>query len=426
MAAVIEVLQKRGFIDALTDEQLKEICLNPLKLYIGFDPTSDSLHLGNFIPIMGLAWFQKYGHTPIAIVGGATGMIGDPSGRSTERNLLDAEELQKNLNGIQKNLEGILDFNHPTAKAMILNNFDWFKKFGYLDFLRDIGKYFRIGPMLAKESVKSRLASEEGLSYTEFSYQLLQAFDFLHLYDHHGVVLQMGGSDQWGNITAGIDLIRRLRGKQTYGLTFPLLTRSDGKKFGKSEEGAIWLSSEKLSYYEFYQYLVRVPDADVIKMMRLMTFMDMEEIEDFENMMKNSCYIPNTAQKKLAEEVTKIVHGEKGLQIALRATEAASPGSETRLDAQMLEGIASDIPSVNLPATELLSKKIFEILTLVQLASSKGEARRLIKNGGVYLNNQKMSDENRELVMDDLIDKRMFLLAIGKKNKMLVLCSGIV
>lgn len=424
MKTVVQALQERGFIDAMTSEDLYELCRNPLKVYVGFDPTSDSLHLGNLIAIMGLAWFQRYGHTPVAIVGGATGMIGDPSGKSHERNLLDTAVIQKNLQGIRKNLEAVLDFNHPTAIPQILNNYDWLNSFGFLDFLRDVGKHFRVGPMLARESVKARLNSEEGISYTEFSYQILQAYDFLHLFECENVTVQMGGSDQWGNITAGTELIRKLKGQSAYGLTFPLLTRSDGKKFGKSEGGAIWLSSEKLSYYEFYQYLFRVPDADVIKMMCMLTFMEMEEIRSIEEQMKSPDYIPNTAQRRLAEEVTKIVHGDEGLKAAQRATQGASPGSETILDANVLESIAGDMPFKEMKRDSVLSLKIVDLIVETALAPSKGEARRLIRNGGVYLNNCKVEDENKLVAVEDLLDGRLLLLAVGKKNKLLIRCQS--
>ena len=321
MANVIEVLQERGFIDAMTSEELRQMAEKPFKVYCGFDPTGDSLHIGHMVALMGLAWFQRFGHTPVAIVGGATGMIGDPSGKSAERQLLDEKTIDANLAGIKKNLEKLLDFSKATAQPMILNNLDWFKEFSFIGFLRDVGKYFRVGPMLNKDSVKQRMTSEEGMSFTEFSYQLLQGYDFLHLYDKYGVTVQIGGSDQWGNITAGTELIRKVRGQSAFGITFPLLTRSDGQKFGKSEKGAIWLSPEKCSPYEFYQYFVRVTDADVIKLMRLLTFMPLEVIRDYEQMMKNADYVPNTAQKRLAEEITRIVHGEEGLNTALRVTE---------------------------------------------------------------------------------------------------------
>lgn len=420
MSNVIDVLRERGFIEALTSEEIRQLTQNPTRVYCGFDPTADSLHLGNLVAIMGLAWFQRFGHTPVAIVGGATGMIGDPSGKSAERQLLDEATVQHNLQGIRKNLEAVLDFNHPTAKPIILNNFDWFQNYSFISFLRDIGKLFRLGPMLSKDSVKARMNSEEGMSFTEFSYQVLQGYDFLHLFENQKVLIQLGGSDQWGNITAGTDLIRKVHGQTAYGITFPLLTRSDGQKFGKSEKGAIWLSPDKLSPYEFYQYLIRIADADVLALMRMITFMDMAEIRHYEQMMKQPDYVPNTAQKRLAEEVTRLVHGEEGLQKALRATAGAAPGAQTKLDAETLESIAKDMPSCSLPANQVVSKKLIDLMVEIGLQPSKGEARRLIKNGGVYLNNEKVEDENLTIQNNHLISDYLLLLSAGKKNKMLV------
>lgn len=419
MNNVVDVLQSRGFIEAVTSEELREKAKNPLKVYCGFDPSSDSLHLGNLMAIMGLAWFQRCGHTPVVILGGATGMIGDPSGKNVERQLLDHQTIETNIKGIQKNLESILDFAHEN-KPILLNNYDWFKDFSFIDVLRDIGKFFRVGVMLAKDSVKTRLNSEEGMSFTEFSYQILQGYDFLHLFDKHGVSVQVGGSDQWGNITAGIELTRKVKGESVYGLTFPLLKRSDGQKFGKSEKGAIWLSSEKLSVYEFYQHIYRLPDADVINLMRLLTFMDLEEIAEYERKMHSSDYVPNTAQKRLAEEVTRIVHGEEGLKTAQKVTEGVAPGSQTVLNASILEEIAKDMPSFTIDKSEVINLKITDLLLKVQLCPSKAEARRLIKNGGVYLNNEKIVDENYPIELSHLIDGRLLLLAVGKKNKVLV------
>lgn len=414
MSNVIQILKERGFIESMTSEELVAIADKPLKVYCGFDPTGDSLHLGNMVAIMGLAWFERCGHTAVAIVGGATGLIGDPSGKSSERQLLDEATIDRNLSGIRRDLEKIL------KKPLLLNNYDWFKEFSWITFLREVGKYFRIGTMLAKESVKNRMTSEEGMSFTEFSYQLLQAYDFLHLFDAHDVTLQLGGSDQWGNITAGTELIRKLRGKSAHGITFPLLTRSDGQKFGKSEKGAIWLSSEKLSPYEFYQYLFRVSDEDTIKLMRMLTFMEMEEIRHFERAMQKPDYVPNTAQKRLAEEVTRLVHGEEGLQTALRVTSGAAPGSETALDASVLESLATDMPSFNLAENEVVGAKLVDLLAHTSMLTSKGEARRLIRNGGVYVNNSKIADENHVIAPEQLIDGRLLLLALGKKNKLLI------
>ena len=251
MPNVIDLLEQRGFIDAMTAQDMSAIANQPLKVYCGFDPTGDSLHLGNLVSIMGLAWFQRCGHTPVALVGGATGLIGDPSGKSHERPVLDEATIRLNLTGIERDLRSVLDFSPGKNQALLVNNLDWYRDVSFITFLRDIGRHFRLGPMLAKESVKTRVQSEEGMSYTEFSYQLLQGYDFYHLYKNEGVNVQLGGSDQWGNITAGTELVRKLSGDSVYGVTFPLLTRSDGKKFGKSEQGAIWLSPEKLSPYQF-------------------------------------------------------------------------------------------------------------------------------------------------------------------------------
>ncbi len=419
MRNVIDVLEERGFIDNMTSEDARALLEKSQRIYCGFDPTSDSLHLGNMVAIMGLAWFQKCGHTPVAIVGGATGMIGDPSGKSHERQLLDETALQKNLEGITQNLKQVLDFECDNS-PIILNNYDWFKEFSFIDFLRKVGKHFRVGPMLAKDSVKTRLNSEEGMSFTEFTYQLLQGYDFLYLNENHGVSAQLGGSDQWGNITAGAELTRKLTGKSVLGITFPLLTKSDGQKFGKSEKGAIWLSPIKLSPYEFYQHLVRVADADVIKLMKMLTFLDIEEINSFEQMMSTPDYQPNTAQKKLAEEVTRIVHGKEALERAKKATLAAAPGSDTVLDADSLEAIANDIPSKTLEREDILNTSIIDLIINIGLQPSKGAVRRLIQNGGVYLNNQKVTDINLIISENDVIDGKMLLIATGKKNKMLV------
>jgi tyrosyl-tRNA synthetase len=420
MSNVVDVLKERGLIEAVTHDELRHLADRPIRVYCGFDPTADSLHLGNMVAIMGLAWFQRFGHTPVAIVGGATGMIGDPSGKTSERQLLDEQTIEINLEGIRRNLKAILDFNHPTAQPVVLNNYDWYKDYSFIKFLREIGTLFRIGPMLSKDSVRLRLQSEEGMSFTEFSYQILQGYDFLHLFQNYGVTVQLGGSDQWGNITSGTELIRRVCSKPAYGLTFPLLTKSDGQKFGKSEKGAVWLSSEKLSPYEFYQYLIRVEDADVIKLMRMLTFMEMDEIRRYEREMQSEGYLPRTAQKRLAEEITLLVHGREGLQTALKVTEGIAPGSQTKLDSNLLESLATDMPSYELNVEQVLNSKLIDILVQTGLQASKGEARRLIRNGGVYVNNEKVEDENCQISRELLIDGRLLLLSAGKKNKLLV------
>ncbi len=424
MSNVIDCLRARGLLDALTSEDLIKRLDQPIRLYCGFDPTADSLHIGNLVGIVVLRWFQKYGHTPVVILGGATGRIGDPSGKSVERPLLDTATIAYNVTRIRRHFEAILDFFHPKARPMVFNNDEWFSEFRLIDFLRDVGKHFRLGTMLAKESVKSRLNSEEGISFTEFSYQLLQSYDFYHLYTQHGVVLQIGGSDQWGNITEGVDLIRRLGGGPAYGLTFPLLTRSDGKKFGKSESGAVWLAADRCSPFDFYQYFFRIPDADVIKMMRVLTFMDLEEIAGYEAKMQEKEYVPNTAQKRLAEEMTRLIHGNEGLAKALRVTEGAAPGTDAALDAESLREIAKDMLSTELALSELMGQKFVDIAVKIGLLPSKGEAVRLIQNGGAYLNNQRIDDVNFRVSQDSLIGGEFLLFGSGKKKKMLVRVSS--
>lgn len=420
---VIDILKQRQFIDAMTSPDLITSVNKPIKFYIGFDPTADSLHLGNLVGIMALTWFQRYGHTPYILVGGATGKIGDPSGKSTERPLLTEELLAHNVESIRKQLERFLDFSHPTARPVMINNDTWFSKISFTDFLRDVGKHFRIGAMLGKESVRARIQSEEGMSYTEFSYQLLQAYDFYYLNHHHDVMLQFGGSDQWGNITAGIEFARKVAQKTLYGMTFPLLTRSDGKKFGKSEGGAVWLSSSLYSPYKFYQYLYRVSDEDVINLLKMLTFVEIEEILEIERLLKNQSLPPNTAQKRLAEEVTRFVHGEEGLQTALRVTQAALPGSNAILDSKILQDIKGDIPSADFSKKDVIGRKYIDILVQSQLLSSKSEAIRLIKNGGAYLNNQKIEDAERIIEDKDLIGEEFLLVSVGKKTRLLIQVS---
>lgn len=418
---VIQYLQERGFVDAVTSEELAKACDQPIKVYCGFDPTAESLHLGNLIGIMALAHFQRFGHTPVVILGGATGRIGDPSGKSHERPLLSIETIRSNINSLRSHFEAVLKFDGSLPKPMILNNDDWYRNFSVIDFLRDVGKHFRLGTMLSKDSVRVRLESEEGMSFTEFSYQLIQGYDFTYLFQEHGVVLQLGGSDQWGNIVAGIDLTRKLSGKAVYGLTWPLLTRSDGKKFGKSEEGAIWLSAKLCSPYQFYQYLFRMPDADVIHMMKMLTFLDLKEIAEIEAQMKRSDYIPNTAQKRLAEEVTRIIHGDEGVEKALKATEAAAPGKETVLDASVLK--ESDMPSVSLSRSAVIDMRYADLAVATGLLPSKGEANRLLKNGGAYINNQQINDPNFAVKKEDLIDGQFLVVGAGKKKKILISLS---
>ncbi|MEZ5315726.1 MAG: tyrosine--tRNA ligase [Chlamydiales bacterium] len=418
MKNLIYKLKERGFIDSVTDHKLFSLTKHPIKVYAGFDPTSNSLHLGNLIAMIGLAWFHRFGHKPIALIGGATGMIGDPSGRNTERNILDSKTIHINSIGIRRSLEAVLK-----TDVMILDNASWFREMGYISFLRDIGKFFRLGPMLAKESVKTRLTSKEGISYTEFSYQLFQAYDFLHLFREHEVTLQIGGSDQWGNIVAGTELVRRLTGTSVNGMTFPLLTRSDGKKFGKSEKGAIWLNPDRLPSYDFYQYFFSIPDADIPKMFRMLTFLDLEEIREIEDSMRAKDYIPNSAQRRLAEEVTKIVHGQQGLNEAISITKAAQPGSHTQLTSETLRTLVSGLPSQTLLVDKVVGVKLIDLLVKCHLLESKGEARRMIIGGGVSLNNVKVSDEELVLSKTHLVENEFVLISLGKKKKLVIRIS---
>lgn len=411
MSNAIAILRARGFIDNITSPELEKAAEKPLAFYWGTDPTADCLHLGHFVGLMTLRWLEKCGHKAYVLVGGATGMIGDPSFKANERSLLDNETLEKNLAGIKSCLKNILKNPH------FVNNYDWYKNFCVIDFLRDVGKQFRVGQMLGKEAVRSRIDSDSGLSFTEFSYPLLQGYDFYHLSKEHGVSLQIGGSDQWGNITAGTEYARKTAGTQLFGLCHPLLTDSSGKKLGKTESGALWLSADKCSPYDFYQYLLRVQDADVIKFMYLLTMLEIDEIEDYKARLSAGQLAPNEAQRRLAEEVTLLVHGQEGLEAAKAATTAAR---STELSAASLEAVASSMPNCELSREEVVGQKVIDLLALSGMAPSKGEARRLIRNGGVSINNVKVTEENADVASEQLIENKLLLLATGKKNKMLI------
>ena len=412
-------LSWRGLIHQTTDDAGMPRWLNekPRTLYIGFDPTADSLHVGHLVALMVLRRFQRAGHRSIALVGGATGMIGDPSGKSEERNLLSPETLRANVAGMEVQLRRFLDFDCGPTSALMVNNYDWMGRFGYLEFLRDIGKHFPVNVMLAKDSVRLRLErSDAGMSYTEFSYMLLQAYDFVHLNEHYGCELQAGGSDQWGNITAGIDLARRLRGVQLYGMTFPLLTRSDGSKMGKTESGALWLSPEKTSPYHFYQYWINLDDADVGKCLRLFTDLEQAEIERLE---AEHASDPGRriAQRTLAGELTRLVHGDDGLAAAQRATEIFFGAEISQLSDAQLKGIFAEVPSKGLPRSRLAEGlPVIDAFFEAGLAKSKGEARRIISQGGAYVNNRRMGDLEASLGPGDLASESIVVLRSGKKS----------
>ena len=412
---IIEELQWRALTHQCTDlaAVTKELESSTV-VYAGFDPTSDSLHVGSLLPLMMLRRFQQAGHKPIALVGGATGMVGDPSGKSDERILLSKETLQRNVAGIETQMRRFLDFDGPNA-AVLVNNYDWMHSFSFLDFLRDVGKNFPVNVMLGKDSVKSRLERQDsGLSFTEFSYMLLQAYDFAYLAQHRDCKLQIGGSDQWGNITAGIDLGRRMLSKQLYGLTCPLLTTSDGRKMGKTEKGAVWLSADKTSPYEFYQYFINVPDADVLMVLRFLSDVTRDEYLEIAATMTEK---PSAAQRRLAESITSIVHGEVGLQTALRASQILFGAEIESLNDKGLNSIFADVPSSVLPRARLdEGLTLIDALVAVSLVSSKGEARRAIEGGSVYINNRKVGEIARVLTTSDLASESVIVLRVGKKK----------
>ena len=419
MKDIFADLKWRGLIHQTTaDDKLPEWLSSGMRtVYCGFDPTSDSLHVGSLLPLMMLRRFQRAGHRPIAIAGGATGMIGDPSGKSAERNLLSAEQLGQNLAGIEVQMRLLLDFDEGENSAILVNNNDWISKFSYTEFLRDVGKNFPVNVMLARDSVKNRLSSEAGLSYTEFSYMLLQAYDFVHLNKEYGCELQIGGSDQWGNLTAGIDLARRMNGVQLYGLTNPLLTKSDGSKMGKTESGAVWLSADKTSPYAFYQYWINVEDVDAGKCLRFLTELSHEEIEALDKAREDE---PGRreSQKKLAEEITRLIHGEAGLAKALRATEIFFGAEIGDLSDQDLGEIFHDVDSANFQTDALAADgvSLIDALVSVGLCKSKGEARRAIGENSVYVNNKRITDVDYSLTTKDLASESMIVLRRGKKR----------
>ncbi|MEI7900208.1 MAG: tyrosine--tRNA ligase [bacterium] len=413
---LLDTFKARHLFEDMTSPELAKALDKPLTVYAGFDPTSDSLQAGNFVTIMALAHLQRAGHTVIALVGGATGLIGDPSGKSQERHLLSAEQVERNLVGIKENLSRLLDFDPASANpAILVNNYDWFKDFTFIDLLRDVGRYFRMGNMLSKDSVKKRLESEDGMSFTEFCYQILQGYDFLHLYKTCGCSLQIGGSDQWGNITAGTELVRRLCGQEVFGMTIPLVCDHTGKKFGKSEGNAIFLDARKTPYYDFYQFFLRTLDADVIRYLKIFTFVPFERIAELEAAVANAPE-KRAAQQVLAEELTRTVHGEQGLAVAQKATDVLFGGSLDGLAADDLEKIFANVASAALPTGQVLGKPAFEVIALAGMLASKGEARRLVQQGGLNINNVRVADLARVFGADDLIDGRLAVLRSGKKS----------
>ncbi|MBN2209926.1 MAG: tyrosine--tRNA ligase [Sedimentisphaerales bacterium] len=414
MADIVSTLARRGLISQQSDPDLQAILAAPTTVYAGFDPTSSSLHVGNLLQIMLLAQFQRHGHRPIALLGGATAMIGDPSGKSAERNLLDEATIAANLAGIRRQLEHYIDFSD--GRAVLVNNADWIGRFSFVEFLRDVGKHFRVGEMLGKESVRRRINSEAGLSFTEFSYQLLQAYDFLHLFREYGCTVQTGGDDQWGNITAGIELTRRLEGKSVYGITSPLLTTAGGAKFGKTEQGAIWLDADRTSPYEFYQYWIRSDDRDVIKLLNYFTFLPDEEITELKRCVEAEPE-KRQAQKVLAEHVTRMTHGDEGVRIARQASGVLFGQEITGLSDADLTGIFADVPSTGIPRDRLNGGiELLDVLCESRLCSSRGDAKKLIKAGGAYINNIRIDAIDHKLTPKSLASETICVLRSGKKN----------
>ncbi len=424
--SIIDEFRNRGLIHITDDGQelftpgLEELLAREkVTAYIGFDPSADSLHIGNLLGIMTLVRMQKYGNTPIAIAGGGTGLIGDPGGKSQERPLLTREALQQNLEGIRTQLARFMDFDAQDNAALLINNADWLERINAIDFMRDVGKHFSVNYMLAKESVRSRMT--DGISYTEFSYMLLQAYDFLTLYDRHGCVLQMGGSDQWGNITAGVDLIRRARGAQAHALVTPLITTAAGTKFGKTEAGAVWLDADKTSPFQFYQFWLNTADADVVQFLKYYTLIPLEEIEEYEYEVSEQPE-KREAQQRLASDVTRMTHGQTGLEKALAASGVLFGGDISGLSSNELLDIFQDVPSSTMPRDQFEGDgaQLRDLVAEVGLASSRGEARRLIQGGGVSLNNRRVSDARQSVTLEHSVDGQVIVLRRGARQYRLV------
>jgi tyrosyl-tRNA synthetase len=421
MATLLDELTWRGMVYDATEGLVELLAKDRVTAYIGFDPTASSLHVGSLLTVMGLARLQRFGHTPIAIVGGGTGMIGDPSGKSQERVLLDADQIGANVAGIRAQLERFLDFGPVPNAALIVNNADWLGTIDLLSFLRDAGKHFTVNYMLQKESVSRRLESEEGISFTEFSYLVLQAYDFLQLFDRYGCVLQMGGSDQWGNITAGIDLIRKLRAAKAHGLVWPLMKTASGTKFGKTEAGTIWLDPDRTSPFKFYQFWLNVDDRDVIAYLKCFTFLGAPAIEALADATATSPE-KREAQRELAREVSTVVHGRDQVSRVERASSVLFSEDISSLPLDDLLAVFSDVPSTELSRGELGGEGlgIVDLIARVRLAPSKSEARRLVQSGGVYLNNRRAADLQARITANDAIGGQLLLLRKGTKEQHLI------
>jgi tyrosyl-tRNA synthetase len=415
---VLEDLQWRGIVYQQTDEEGIQNTINKEKisLYCGVDPTADSMHIGHLLPFLTLRRFQKEGHRPIVLVGGATGLIGDPSGKSEERKLQTLETVQHNVDSIQNQLKRIFDFDSENG-AIMVNNYDWAGSMDIVTFLRDYGKHVGVNYMLAKDTISSRL--ETGISFTEFTYTILQAMDFLHLYENHNCKMQIGGSDQWGNITTGLELIRKMapEGSKAYGLTIPLVTKADGTKFGKTESGAIWLDPEKTSPYEFYQFWFNTADADVIKYLKFFTFLSREEIEELEKAVQEEPHL-RKAQKALAEEMTRLIHGDEALEQAIKITAALFSGDIKNLSASEIKQGFKDVPSYE--HSEGGEVSIVDILVAAKISPSKRQAREDVTNGAVSVNGERVTELDYVLSEKDRIEGQFTVIRRGKKKYFLI------
>ena len=428
--SVIDDFRWRGLIHVTDDGQelitpgLEELLgRERITGYIGFDPSADSLHIGNLLGIMVLVRMQRHGHRPIAIAGGGTGLIGDPGGKSEERPLLTRDALQHNLEGIRAQLARFLDFDAADNAALLINNADWLEEINSIDFMRDVGKHFSVNYMLAKESVQSRIA--DGISYTEFSYMLLQAYDFLTLFDRYGCVLQMGGSDQWGNITTGVELIRRVRREQAHALVTPLITTSAGTKFGKTEGGAVWLDADKTSPFQFYQFWLNTSDADAVRFLKYYTLLAPDEIDEYVDEVESRPERRET-QQRLAAEVTRMTHGESGLESAISATKVLFGGDISGFGAEQLLDIFQDVPSMSMPRENLEGEGVGlrDLVAKTGLASSRGEARRLIEGGGIVVGSERVSDSRHRVRLEHAVDGEVIVLRRGARQHRLVRLTG--
>jgi tyrosyl-tRNA synthetase len=417
---LIDELSWRGLVHSHTEGLPETLVRDRVTAYIGFDPTAASLHVGSLLTVMGLARLQRFGHTPIALVGGGTGLIGDPSGKSQERQLLTFEQVEANAQGIRAQLERFLDFSAAANPARMANNVDWLRPIGFLDFLRDVGKHFTVNYMMAKESVKRRLGSDDGISFTEFSYQLLQAYDYLVLHDRFNCTLQLGGTDQWGNITAGCDLIRKVRGARVHGLVWPLLTTSSGAKFGKTEAGTVWLDGTLTPPFRFYQFWLNTDDSDVLGHLKSFTWLDRATIEALEQEVKTAPE-RREAQRTLAREVTTLVHGVEKTGTAERASAVLFGSSLAEASADEILMVFEDVPAITIDAARLgEGLATAEVAVLVGLAASKGEATRLIRQGGLYINDQRVAEERGRVTIDHAIDGRVIVIRKGQRERRLV------